>query len=78
MIGQLLPQPGHVLSITRQAVERLAHHHVRFAILDQAQQLFEAGAIALVARHFRIMEGRDHCAIEIIDQLHAGRRLVLA
>ncbi|KQM96346.1 hypothetical protein ASE77_18810 [Sphingomonas sp. Leaf226] len=78
MVGELLAQPGHVLGIARQPVERLAYNDVDLARFHRAQQLPEPGTVAPVPRQFRVKPRRYHGAAKIADQRRAGRDLISA
>jgi hypothetical protein len=60
VIAQLLAEPGDILSVSGQAVERFADHHIGSTVLNQAQQLLEAWPVALIAGHLRVKECGYH------------------
>nr|WP_235904205.1 hypothetical protein [Sphingomonas carotinifaciens] len=76
VVHELLAQERDILRVSRQSIECLAHHHIDGAHLDVAQQLLQTGAIAPIARLLRIQVCGSYGAAEIVDQLHARRRLV--
>lgn len=78
VVGQLLAEPGDILGVAREAVERFAHHDIHSAVLHIGQELLEACSFPAIARLFGFEIGRDRPATKIVDQLHARRSLIYA